>query len=61
MAAGGPKMADGFWNGVYLLVFGRFRQPLLNNFFDPKTPSMRKVDKREKTTQKENNVVYSGH
>ena len=61
MAAGGPKMADGFWKDVYLLVFRCFRQPSLNNFFDPKTPSMRKVDKREKITQKENNVVYSGH
>ena len=39
---GGPKMADGDWKGVYLLVFGHSKQLSLNKFFDPSTPSMRK-------------------
>ena len=29
---------------MYSKVFGRSRQILVNNFFDPRTPSMRKVD-----------------
>ena len=37
---GGPKIAKGVWKGVYLLVFGCSK--LLNKFFDPNTPSMRK-------------------
>ena len=37
-------MADGVWKGVYPLVVGRSKQLLLNKFFDPSTPSMRKVD-----------------
>ena len=39
---GDPKMANGVWEGVYLQVFGRSKQLLLNKFFDPSTPSMRK-------------------
>ena len=38
MAARGPKMAEGVLKG------GRSKQLLLNKFFDPSTPSMRKVD-----------------
>ena len=41
-------MADGVWKGVYLLVFGSSHQFLLNRFFDPSTPTMRKVDDGEK-------------
>ena len=37
---GGPKMANG--------VFGHPKQLSLNKFFDPSTPSMRKVDNGEK-------------
>ena len=37
-------MADGVWKGVYPKVFGHFKQLSLNKFFDPSTPSMRKVD-----------------
>merc|ERR1711954_186458 len=43
----GPKMADGVWKGVYPWVLGRSRQLSLNKFFDPSTPSMRKVDDGE--------------
>ena len=39
-------MADGFWKGVQ--VFGHSKQLSLNKFFDPSTPSMRKVDDGEK-------------
>ena len=35
-------MAKGAWEGVYPKVFERSRQLLLNKFFDPSTPSMRK-------------------
>ena len=35
-------MAEGVWKGVYPWVFGRSNQLLLNKFFDPSTPSMRK-------------------
>ena len=38
----GPKIADGVWKGVYSEVFGRSKQLLLNKFFDPSPPSMRK-------------------
>ena len=48
MAASGPKMADRVWKIVHLQVFGRSRHVLLNRFFDPSTPSMRKGDDREK-------------
>merc|ERR1711923_62259 len=49
---GGPKMADGVWKGVYPQVLGRSRQLLLNKFFDPGTPSMRKVDDGEERKKK---------
>ena len=42
MAARGPKMADWVWKVVYPSDFGRSEQLLLNMFFDPSTPSMRK-------------------
>ena len=41
------KMADGVWEGVNPQVFRRSKQHSLNKFFDPRTPSMRKVDNRE--------------
>ena len=44
----GPKMAE----GVYPQVFGRSKQLSLNKFFDPSTPSMRKVDDGEKKKKK---------
>ena len=44
---GGSKMADRVWKGAYPLIFGHSRQLLPNKFFDPITPSMRKVDDRE--------------
>ena len=40
---------------------GRSKQLLLNKFFDPSTPSMRKVDDRGKKEKKKNNVIYNGH
>ena len=46
-------MAIGIWKGVYLLVLGRSRQLLLNKYFDPSTPFMRKVDNGEKKGKKE--------
>ena len=52
-------MAGGVWKGVYSQIFGHSKQLLLNKFFDPSTPSMRKVDDGEE--KKENNDVYSGH
>ena len=45
-------MADGVWKGVYPWVLGRSRQLSLNKFFDPSTPSMRKVDDGEKRKKK---------
>ena len=41
-------MAEGVWKGVYPKVFGRSKQLLLNKFFDPSTPSMRKGRDGEK-------------
>ena len=41
-------MADGVWKGVQSQVIGHFKQLSLNKFFDPSTPSMRKVDDGEK-------------
>ena len=41
------------------LGFGRIRPLVLNKFFDPDTPSMRKVsngEKKEKCEEKESNV-----
>ena len=55
---GAPKIADGVWKVVYLEVFGHSKQLLLNKYFDPSTPSMRKVDDGEK--KREKNVVFSG-
>ena len=49
---GGLKMPDGVWKGVYLKVFGHSTQLSLNKFFDPSTPSMRKVDNGEKKEEK---------
>ena len=57
-------MPDGVWKGVNPWVFGRSKQLSLNKFFDPITPSMRKVDDREekrKEKKRENNDIYSGH
>ena len=41
-------MADGVWKGVQSQVIGPSDQLFLNEFFDPSTPSMRKVDNGEK-------------
>ena len=46
-------MADGVWKAVYPQVLGRSRQLSLNKFFDPSTPSMRKVDDGEEKEKKE--------
>ena len=61
-------MADGVWKDVYPQVFGHSKQLLPNKFFDPSTPSMRKVDdgeekkrKKKRKEKRENNDVYSGH
>ena len=58
---GGANMAAGVW--VYPLVFERSRQLLKNLFLDPRFPSPRKVDDREKKKEKkrEKNDVFSGH
>ena len=46
-------MANKIWKGVYPKVFGHTKQLLLNKFFDPSTPSMRKgCDGRKKTGKK---------
>ena len=45
-------MADVAWKGVYPYIFGLFHQLSLNKFFDPCTPSMRKVDDGEKKKKK---------
>ena len=58
-------MADGVLKVVYPLDFGCPRQLLLNKFFDPSTPSMRKGDDGEKGKNgrggEENKDVFSGH
>ena len=41
-------MAERVWKGVYPKVFGSSCQHSLNKFFDPSTPSMRKVVTEEK-------------
>ena len=35
-------MVDGVWKGDYPQVLGHSKQLLLNKFFDPSTPSMKK-------------------
>ena len=58
-------MADGVWKGVQPWVIGHFKQLSLNKFFDPSTPSMRKIDdgekKKKKEEKKEKNGGNSGH
>ena len=41
-------MADGVWKGV----IGHYEPLLLHKFFDPSTPSMRKIDDGEKKRKK---------
>ena len=53
MAARVPKNSDGVWKGMYPQVFGRSRQLLLNKFFDPSTPSMRKGCDGEEEVEEE--------
>ena len=50
----GPKMAD----GVNPQVFGPYKQLLLNKFFDPSTPSMRKRKKKRGGGTDENSGHY---
>ena len=53
-------MAD----GVQPQIIGHFEQLQLNKFFDPSTPSMRKIDDGEKKKikeKKENNGENNGH
>ena len=45
-------MADGVWKDV----FGRSKQLSLNKFFDPSTPSMRKVDDGENKKEKKKRI-----
>ena len=45
-------MADSVWKGVYPWVLGRSCQLLLNKFFDPSIPSMRKVDDGKRKEKK---------
>ena len=54
---GGPKMAVEVWKGLYPQDFGCSCQLSRNKFFDPITPSMRKVDDEEE----KNNVDYIDH
>ena len=54
-------MADGVWKVVYPQVFGRSRHLLLNKFFDPSTPSMRKVDDGEKKRKEKKMVKIAVH
>ena len=49
-------MADGVWKGVYPQIFGRSKQLSPNKFFDPSTPSMRKVDDGEKKKRKKEKI-----
>ena len=51
-------MADGVWKGVHPYVFGRSKQLSLNKFFDPSTPSMRKVDDGEKNKKKKKRMTF---
>ena len=57
-------MANVVWKVVQSQVIGRSDQLLLNNFFDPSTPSMRKGregEERKKRKKEENNGGNSGH
>ena len=57
-------MADRVWKEVQSQVIGPSDQLSLNKFFDPSTPSMRKVDdggEKRKKRKEENNDVFSGH
>ena len=45
-------MADGVWKGVQTQVIGHFEPLSLNKFFDPSTPSMRKIDDGEKEKER---------
>ena len=54
MAARGPRIDDGVWNGVYYYVFGHSRQLSLNRYFDPSTPSMRKGCDQEEVVEEKN-------
>ena len=56
----GPKMANGVWKGVYPYIFGRSKQHLLNKFFDPSTPSMRKGRDGGKTGKKNGGEKKTG-
>ena len=47
-------MADGVWKGVEPKVIGRSEQLSQNKFFDPSTPSMRKIDDGEEKKEYEN-------
>ena len=42
-------MANRVWKRVYPYVFERFRQLLLNKFFDPSTSSMRNIESPAKS------------
>ena len=67
MTTRGPKMAD----GDYPQIFGCSKQLSQNKFFDPSTPSMRKVEdgekkkkkRKEKKEKKKEKILtfYSGH
>ena len=58
-------MADVVQKGVQPTVIDHFEPLLLNKFFDPSTPSIRKVNngekKRKKRKEEKNNGGNSGH
>ena len=56
-------MADGVWKRIQPQVIDHFEPLLLNKFFDPSTPSIRKGRYGEKRKEKkeENNGGNSGH
>ena len=57
-------MANGVWKGVYSLSFLCSHQLLLNKFFDPSTPSMRKGrdgGKKRGKKEEKNTDENSGH
>ena len=61
LAVRGPEMADGVWKGVQPYVIGHFEPFSQNKFFDPSTPSMRKVDDGEKNKKKKRMVKIEVH